>query len=118
MGEHEREAGVAMGRELRRRLRGVAAPTAFLTLLAYFSWNAMEGDRGLRAYAQRQEELKLAQADLARAEAERDTWERRVSGLRSSRLDIDTLDERARAMLNLAEPTELVVPYGQGRKLF
>ena len=45
-------------------------------------------------------------------------WERRVTGLRNTRLDRDTLDERARAMLNLAEPTEVVVMYGQGKRLF
>ena len=45
-------------------------------------------------------------------------WERRVSGLRSNRVDGDTLDERSRAMLNLAEPTDVIVPYTQKDKLF
>jgi cell division protein FtsB len=45
-------------------------------------------------------------------------WERRVAGLRNTRLDPDTLDERARAMLNLADPSDVVVMYPQGKKLF
>jgi cell division protein FtsB len=45
-------------------------------------------------------------------------WERRVSGLRSRHLDADMLDERARAMLNLTEPSEVIVPYSPKDRLF
>lgn len=93
-------------------------PALFLLLVAYFLYNATQGDRGLQAYALRQEQLKGVQADLAKAQADQAGWDRRVSELRSQRVDPDMLDERARAMLNLAEPTDIVVPYGQGKKLF
>jgi hypothetical protein len=33
-------------------------------------------------------------------------------------VDPDTLDERSRAMLNLADPADIVVPYGPGKDLF
>ena len=46
-------------------------------------------------------------------EADRATWERRVPALRTSRLDRDALDERARAMLNLSDPSDIIVPYGR-----
>jgi cell division protein FtsB len=52
------------------------------------------------------------------ARAERDVWEKRVSGLRARHLDPDTLNERARAMLNLAEPTDVIVKLGPQGKLF
>ena len=103
---------------LKRRLRGVIAPVVFLSLVGYFGWNATQGDHGLKAAAQRQDLLKLARADLTKAEGDRDAWERRVAGLRNNRLDPDTLDERARAMLNLADPADIVVPYGAKEKLF
>jgi cell division protein FtsB len=105
-------------REMKRRVRAAVAPTVFLTLVAYFSWNAMQGERGLKAYAARQQDLAVAQSDLARAQAEQAAWERRVAGLRTNRLDVDSLDERARAVLNLADPADIVVPYGPGRKLY
>ena len=108
---------VFMG-ELKRRAKAVLPPLLFRTLVAYCAWNATNGDRGLVAYAHRQQLLKQAQADLARAEAERAAWERRVAGLRSNHLDRDTLDERARAMLNLADPNDIVVPYGPKDRLF
>ena len=105
-------------REWKRRARGGVAPMVFLSLVGYFSWNATQGDHGLKAAAQRQGLLRQAQAELLRAETDRDAWERRVGGLRTNRLDPDTLDERARAMLNLAEPTDIVVPYAPKDKLF
>lgn len=109
---------MGLGRRIKQALRAMVAPTIFLTLVAYFGWQATQGDRGLQAYALRQAQLKTVQADLKRVETERDTMERRVAGLRTQRLDPDTLDERARAMLNLADPNDLVVMYGPGKKLF
>ena len=108
----------SIGRRIKSFLASIAAPTLFLAFAAYFGWSATQGDRGLQAYALRQNQLQAVQADLRRAEQERDELERRVAGLRSSRLDPDTLDERARAMLNVADPSDLVVMYGPGRKLF
>ena len=103
---------------LKRQLRAAVAPAIFAALVGYFGWNATQGERGLKAYAMRQEQLTSVQAELARVQAERDTWERRVTGLRTQRLDPDTLDERARAMLNVADPADIVVPYGANKRLF
>jgi cell division protein FtsB len=111
-------AGVSIGREIRRRVKAAVPPVVFLLLVAYFVWNATQGDRGLRAYAGRLEDLKAAQADLARAETDLANLERRVAALRVNRLDPDALDERARAMLNRSDPADLVVLYGQGKRLY
>ena len=109
---------MSFGRELKRRARIMIAPAVFLAITAFFGWNATQGDRGLVAFAQRQELLKQVQADQAAAKAERDSWETRVSGLRASRLDPDTLDERARAMLNLSDPGDIIVKLSPKDKLF
>lgn len=101
-----------------RQAIAAIAPAVFLGLTGYFGWNATQGTRGSQAYAVRQEQLKLVEGDLERVSAERDIWERRVAGLRTQRLDPDTLDERARAMLNVADPSDIVVPYGPGKRLF
>ena len=106
------------GRSLRNGLRAMVLPALFISLVAYFLFNATQGDRGLQAYAIRQEQLKSVQADLAKAQADQLGWERRVGALRAQRLDPDMLDERARAMLNLADPADIVVMYGPGKKLF
>ncbi len=109
---------MSIEREIKRWVKSAAPPLLFLALTGYFAWNATQGGRGLQAYAQREAMLQTAQAEFAAADATRETWERRVGGLRTSRLDTDTLDERARAMLNLADPTDVVLPYGHGKKLF
>src|ERR1700721_1645415 len=103
---------MSIGRELKRRGRIIIAPAIFLAITGYFGWNATQGDRGLVAPSQRQELLRQVIADQNAAKAERDGWETRVSGLRARHLDPDTLDERARAMLNLADPNEVIVKLG------
>jgi cell division protein FtsB len=109
---------MSLGRALKRRGRIMLAPAIFLAITSYFGWNATQGDRGLVAYAQRQDLLRQVLADQTAAKAERETWETRVSGLRTRHLDPDTLDERARAMLNLADPTEVMVKLGPQERLF
>ena len=109
---------MSIGREIKRRCQGAAAPLVFVALTGYFGWSASHGDHGLQAYAQRQAQLRDVQAEQARAQVEQEGWERRVAALRTSRLDPDALDERARATLNLANPGDVVVMYGPGKKLF
>lgn len=105
-------------RGVKRRVKSSAPPMLFLAVVGYFAWNAVNGDRGLKAMAGRQEVLKAAQAEQKQAENDRDTWERRIAGLRPAHLDPDTLDERARAMLNMAEPTDVVVMYAKDKRVF
>ena len=103
-------------RSIRRRLKACVAPLIFLSMFAYFMSNARQGDRGWQAQAQRLADLAAAQAQVARAQAELQLWERRVAGLRAAHLDPDALDERTRAMLNLSEPADLIIQ--SGKKLF
>ena len=105
-------------RSIKRGAIALIAPAVFLSVSAYFGWNATRGDHGLQNYAVRKAQLAGALHEQAVAEAERDHWETRVAGLRANHIDPDTLDERARAMLNLAEPDDVVVPYGPGKNLF
>jgi cell division protein FtsB len=107
-----------LGREIKRRAKAAIAPLIFLALVGYFAWSATQGNHGLVAYAERQQLLAQAQAEQAKAQTERDAWARRVAGLRPNHLDADTLDERARSMLNLAEPNDIVVPYPPQDRLF
>ncbi len=109
---------MSIGLKLKRRCKTVLPPTIFLSLTAYFAWNAAQGDRGLVEYAHRQAVLRQVVAEQAAAKAERDGWQIRVDDLRPSHLNPDTLDERARAMLNLAQPDEVIIKLGPKDKLF
>ena len=106
------------GREIKRRLKAAIAPLIFLSLVGYFGWNAVQGNHGLVAYAQRQQLLTQALADQAQSKADKDAWDLRVSALRSRHLDADMLDERSRAMLNLANPNDIIVSYGPQDHVF
>lgn len=109
---------MGFARSVKRRLKATVAPAIFLSLTAYFCWNAAQGDRGLRAAVQQREDLRNAIAEQARAEADLATWERRVASLRTTRLDPDALDERARAMLNVSDPADVIVPMTGRQRLF
>jgi len=108
---------MSLWRATKRKIRAAMPPLLFAALTAYFGWNATQGAHGLRSYEQQLKLLAQAQDAQQHAQAEQAAWTQRVSGLRDKALDADTLDERSRAMLNLAEPNDIVVPYGNN-KLF
>jgi len=105
-------------RFMRRAVKAVVPPLLFLGLTAYFGWNALQGDHGLRSYAQQLTLLDQAKQSQKDALSERAVWARRVSALQETALDADMLDERGRAMLNLSNERDLVVPYGPHDKLY
>ncbi len=107
-----------LAQAVKRKSKALLPPALFLALTGYFGWNATQGDRGLRSYAMREQQLVGVQAELVVAQGEATDWARKVAGLQSAHLDADTVDERARAMLNLADPTDVVVPYGPDKKLY
>lgn len=104
--------------EWKRRSRGAVAPLVFLALTAYFALNAIEGPHGLLAYAKDQTTLATARQQLKEVDSVRSRWETEVAALRTEHLDADALDERARAMLNLVNPADIVVMYPPGQQLF
>ncbi len=110
----------AMGiwRAIKRQMRAAVAPCAFLLVTGYFCWNATQGTLGLKTYATRQQDLARAQTGLVRALAEQAVWAHRVAALQTARIDADALDERARAVLNLSEPNDIIVPYAKNDRLF
>jgi cell division protein FtsB len=78
-------------------------------VIGYFGVNAYSGNRGLRAKQDLDEQIAQLNGELAGLRSERATWERRVLLLRSGSIDPDMLDERARALLNYADPRELTL---------
>ena len=75
--------------------------------IGYFAVNAFTGNRGLRAQQEIEHQLALMQTELSQVRSEKAMWERRVALLRSDKIDPDMLDERARALIGLADPRDV-----------
>lgn len=89
-------------------MTGIALYAIAAALIAYFGVNAYTGRYGLTARQELDQEIVLLTTELARLKAERAAAEKRVSLLRSDRVDPDMLDERARYQLDYAHPRDLV----------
>lgn len=96
-----------------RRRRTILTALALYMLAAlfigYFGVNAFTGSRGLHAQHRLEQQFGTMTDELARLKAERQYWQKRVALLRSSEIDPDMLDERARAMLDFADPRDVVM---------
>ena len=77
--------------------------------IGYFGVNAYTGARGLKANQDLAQQMSALTAELAALKLERQRWEHRVSLLRADAIDPDLLDERARAVLDYADPHDLVL---------
>ena len=85
-------------------------PIALLAfLIFYFGFQALTGDRGLLAWANRDEILAAKSAELKRLRAERAELEVRARLLRDGTLSRDLLEERARSLLGLSDPRDYVI---------
>ena len=98
---------------IRPRIRGFLAALGFYVLAAlfigYFGLNAYTGDHGLKARQNLDHEITDLALELDHIKAERERWERRVALLKSDRIDPDMLDERARFLLDYADPHDVIV---------
>ena len=97
----------------RKRFRAVINTLALYIIAAlvigYFGVNAYSGNRGLRAKQDLDKQIGELGAELATLKAEHAYWERRVSMLKPESIDADMLDERARVLLNVADPRDLIL---------
>ena len=96
----------------RSGFRQVAVSVAYILLIgviAVFAHSGLQGDHGLAAYREAEAEERRLAAELEQLRRERAELHNRVLRLSDRYLDLDLLDERARAMLGLVRADELVV---------
>jgi cell division protein FtsB len=89
--------------------RLITPPVIGALVVGYFAYHSLKGDHGLSAYLLLTAEVIKAESVLAERVGERTLIERRTKLLGPENLDLDTLDERARAVLNLLEEDERVI---------
>jgi cell division protein FtsB len=95
--------------QLRGRAGQIIGPILGISLVCYFAYHLVQGDRGLIAMMGLMQQVHAAEAEKATLDAEREPLANRVKLLESAHIDRDLLDERARAVLNLAGPDEIVI---------
>ncbi|WP_169569163.1 FtsB family cell division protein [Sneathiella limimaris] len=95
--------------EIRKRIKASTAPILGLLMVCYFSYHLIEGDRGLFAYLKLQQQVRQETAQLQLTELEKNRLEKRVQLLDPENLDLDMLEERAREVLGLAHPDEIII---------
>lgn len=99
----------ALKRTAKSALRQTIGPAIGACVVGYFVYYAVQGDRGLIALKRIESEISRAEQVLGQVRDERERMERRASLLRADHLDRDMLDERARAMLNLTHPNDVIL---------
>jgi cell division protein FtsB len=100
MSKHERDF---------RRIRAFDAAFAAITFvaLANFLHYAIQGDHGLFALIELQHDRKALSQQVSTLRVEREDLETLTRGLQGPTLDLDLLDERARAVLGLMRTDEV-----------
>jgi len=93
---------------IRQRSRVIIGPVLGISLVAYFAYHLVQGDRGLLAWMRLSQEIRKAQTTLAQVEAEEAPLARHTQLMRA-KIDPDLLDEEARETLNLNGPDEIVI---------
>lgn len=79
-----------------------------ISVLLYFVFHAIYGNRGILAYFNLQQKIEKAESELEDIRAERLEMEHKVRALKSESLDPDLLDEHARKSLGVAGTKEEV----------
>lgn len=89
-----------------------AVPAIYIVLvgvIAIFAHSGLQGSHGLAAFREANAEERRLKAQFDRVQSEREELANKVRRLSDRYLDLDLLDERARAVLGLVRPDEIVI---------
>ena len=105
--------GKGQGTSMERfRFAAMITPIAYLGLIALiivFAHSGLQSDNGLAAFREAGSEERRLKSELDALTAQRKHIENKVNRLSEASLDLDLLDERARAVLGLAREDEMIV---------
>jgi len=100
---------MAILREIRVRGRKILPTVLAASVIGYFGYHALHGERGFLAWRELRSDLVAVQRVEAKLAAERTILDRRTALLRTDNLDPDLLEERARLLLGYGYSGDLVV---------
>ena len=98
---------------IRTRIRAFFRQLALLILagaaISYFGFHAFNGDHGIMAQRQYDDQKRDLSVQLASLRETRAALERRVALLKSEAIDPDVLEDKARNLLGMTHPNDVVV---------
>ncbi len=95
--------------EIRVRARKILPTVLAASVVGYFGYNALHGERGFLAWRELKGDLAVAQTVEAQIAERRAQLDRRTALLRADNLDPDLLEERAQVLLGYGYSRDLVV---------
>ncbi|GLS18783.1 hypothetical protein GCM10007874_18000 [Labrys miyagiensis] len=102
---------------IRTRIRAILNQLALFlgtaAAIAYFSYQAFNGDHGIQAQHQFDKQRQDLTNELAQLRDEHQALERRVNLLKAQTIDPDMLEEKSRELLGLVDPNDIVVLLGK-----
>lgn len=96
-------------RNLQRLAQKAIAPLMALSVVGYFIYHSIQGERGILAWVQFQERLTFSLAELDEILKERKALEEKVQDLRPESINRDLLDQQVRLQLGYTHPDEIVI---------
>ncbi|MBS0271488.1 MAG: septum formation initiator family protein [Proteobacteria bacterium] len=96
-------------RHLQRLSQKAIAPFIVLSVLGYFVYHSVQGDRGILAWMQLQERFLKIQSELIELTQVREELEEKVQGLQPESIKRDLLDQQVRLQLGYIRPDEVVI---------
>ncbi|MHB1102797.1 MAG: FtsB family cell division protein [Devosia sp.] len=89
--------------------RHVAVALGLVAFQGYLGFNVVSGQFGIESQKQMHAEIEELKAQSGALQAEIDAYRHRVALFDPARLDPDIVSERARALLSMAQPDDIIV---------
>ena len=93
----------------RRKLSALSKALLFASVVFYFSYHMVSGDKGLMAMVQLQQRVNSSYAELGSLDMDKIKLQHRVKMMYSGSLDKDLIDEQSRRLLGYAGENEVVL---------
>ncbi len=80
-----------------------------LGIVCYFVFHALQGKNGLRSRIALKKKMSGLEVQLSKLTDDRRKLDHYIELMKSQKIDPDMLDEQARELLNLAEPSDIII---------
>lgn len=93
---------------LRRKITQIFTPTLILFVVLYFSYHAIQGERGVLGWIKMTQKYQTAEKNLADLLVEKESLEKKIF-LMGEYIDPDLLDQQVRLLLGYVHPDEVII---------